>query len=151
LWDCIFADQDSTGDEDVLDWVYTGDARGIPALTIKTDGKFGKGGVVDEVWTQWRKHKMNEILSSSLLDLVISQGDGSAMDRGGFRDIEAVKTRSQKIFDGREMPRMAGKYVSVLQKPRLDSVEVQNAKYRAGKGSRIELRRNGVQEVVSGD
>jgi tRNA pseudouridine38/39 synthase len=151
LWDCIFADQDSTGDEDVLDWVYAGDARSIPALTTKTDGKFGQGGVVDEVWTQWRKHKMNEILSSSLLDLVISQGDGSAMNRGGFRDIEAIKTRSQKIFDGCETPRMAGKYVPVLQKPRLDSVEAQNAKYRAGKGLRIELRRNGVQEVASGD
>jgi tRNA pseudouridine38/39 synthase len=151
LWDCIFANQDSAGDEDVLDWVYTGDARGIPALTIKTDGKFGQGGVVDEVWTQWRKHKMNEILSSSLLDLIISQGDGSAMNRGGFRDIEAVKTRSQKIFDGSETPRMAGRYVPVLQKPRLDSVEAKNAKYRAGKGSRIELRRNGIQEVVLED
>jgi tRNA pseudouridine38/39 synthase len=151
LWDCIFANQNSTGDEDVLDWVYVGDARSIPALTIKSDGKFGLGGVVDEVWTQWRKNKMNEILSSSLLDLVIGQGDGSALKRGGFRDMEAVKTRSQKIFDGRETPRMAGRYVPVLQKPRLDGVEAQNAKYRAGKGSRRELRQNAVQEVALGD
>jgi tRNA pseudouridine38/39 synthase len=147
LWDCIFTDRNSPSQEDALDWVYAGDARTIPALTIKTDGKFSTGGVVDEVWTQWRKNKMEEILSSSLLDLVISQGDGSAMARGGFRDIEAVKNRSQKMFDGRETPRMAGRYVPVMQKPRLESVEAQNAKYRARK----ELQRNGVQDLLSGD
>ena len=151
LWDCIFADENSASQEDALDWIYVGDAHSIPPLTIKTDGKFGQGGVVDEVWTQWRKHKMDEILSSSLLDLVISQGDGSAMVRGGFRDISAVKNRSQRIFDGCETPRMAGRYVPVMQKPRLDSVEAQNAKYRAGKGARIDFRRNGRQEIVSGD
>ena len=151
LWDCIFAGENGTAREDALDWVYAGDAPSLPALNIKTDGKFGQGGVVDEVWTQWRKHKMDEILASSLLDLVINQGDGTAMARGGFRDIEAVKTRSQKIFDGRETPRMAGRYVPVMQKPRLESVEAQNAKYRAGKGARKDLQRNGVREVCSED
>jgi tRNA pseudouridine38/39 synthase len=147
LWDCIFTDSNNTRQEDTLDWIYAGDARSIPALTIKTDGKFGTGGVVDEVWTQWRKNKMEEILSSSLLDLLISQGDGSAMARGGFRDIEVVKNHSQKIFDGRETPRLAGRYVPVMQKPRLGSVEAQNARYRA----RRELQRNGAQAIISGD
>jgi tRNA pseudouridine38/39 synthase len=147
LWDCIFQKEDSSSQEDALDWIYAGDAHSIPALTTKTDGKFGQGGVVDEVWTQWRKCKMDEILSSSLLDLVISQGDGSAMTRGGFRDVEAVKSRSQKIFDGRETPRMAGRYVPVMQKPRLESVQAQNAKYRARK----EFRRNGVHDADPGD
>ena len=151
LWDCIFADENSTSNENALDWVYAGDAHSIPALTIKTDGKFGLGGIVDEVWSQWRKHKMDEILSSSLLDLVISQGDGSAMARGGFRDIGSVKSRSQKIFGGSEKPKLAGRYVPVMQKPRQDSLEAQNAKYRASKGARVELRQNGVQETVSGD
>jgi tRNA pseudouridine38/39 synthase len=143
LWDCVFKNGDSAGKDDELDWLYAGDAHSIPALTTKTDGKFGQDGVVDEVWTQWRKCKMDEILSSSLLDLVIGQGDGSAMARGGFRDAEAVKNRSQKIFDGSETPRMAGTYVPVMQKPRLGSVESQNAKYRARKG----FHRNGVQDV----
>ena len=146
LWDCIFAGE-STRPEDSLDWVYAGDGHGIPALTIKMDSKFGQGGVVEEVWTQWRKHKMDEILSSSLLDLVISQGDGSAMARGSFRDTEAVKIRSQKIFDGRETPRLAGRYVPVMQKPRLDSVEAQIAKYR----TRKMVPRNDVRDVLSGD
>jgi tRNA pseudouridine38/39 synthase len=147
LWDCVFKNGDSASKGDVLDWLYAGDAHSIPALTTKTDGKFGQGGVAGEVWTQWRKCKMDEILSSSLLDLVISQGDGSAMARGGFRDAEAVKNRSQKIFDGRETPRMAGTYVPVMQKPRLESVERQNAKYRARK----EFHRNGDQDVYPGD
>ena len=151
LWDCIFADNDSTNTEDSLGWIYAGDAPSIAALTIKTDGKFGLGGVVDELWTQWRKNKMDEILASSLLDLVIGQGDGSALARGGFRDTESGKNRGQKVFRGSETPRMAGRYVSVMEKPRLDSVEGQNARYRAGKGARIELRRNSEQQMVSGD
>jgi tRNA pseudouridine38/39 synthase len=147
LWDCIFKNEDISSQEDALNWICAGDVHSIPVLTTRTDGKFGQGGVVDEVWAQWRKSKMDEILSSSLLDLVISQGDGSAMGRGGLRDVEAVKSRSQKIFDGSETPRMAGRYVPVMQKPRLESVEAQNAKYRARK----ESQRNGVQDVYSGD
>lgn len=151
LWDCIYPQQDSNSTEDQLDWIYAGDDCSIPALTIKSDGKFGMGGVVDELWTQWRKHKMNEILSASLLDLVISQGDGSPLRRGGFQDTEAMKIRSQKLFDGRETPRMAGKYAPVMQKPRMASLEVQNEKYRAGKGTRREAQRNPTQEFSSED
>ncbi len=151
LWDCVFPDENNGSGEDALDWIYAGDASSIPALTIKSDGKFGMGGVVDEVWTQWRKAKMDEILASSLLDLVIGQGDGSALSRGGFRDMKYAQDRSQKIFDGRETPRMAGKYVSVMQKPKMDSLEAQNEKYRAGKGTRRGLKRNGPQEVSSED
>jgi tRNA pseudouridine38/39 synthase len=150
LWDCTFPkDTLNSPQDDELDWLYAGDARTIPGLTTKGDGKFLLGGVVDEVWSNWRKHKIGETLSSTLLDLVVSQGDGSALERGGFRDLATVTNRSQKLFDGSESARMAGKYVHVMQKPPMDPVEVQNAKYRAGKGSRRQMRE--AQQVNSED
>ena len=147
LWDCVFAEEGQDG----LDWIYAGDARSIPGLAIRNDGKFGMGGVVDEIWTQWRRHKMDEILSSSLLDLVISQGDGSALQRGGSRTAEDAKVRSQRLFDGQATAKAVGKYVSVMQKPRMDGLDEQNAKYQAGKGARRALQQNGQLEVSSED
>ena len=147
LWDCVFAEEGQDG----LDWIYAGDARSIPGLAIRNDGKFGMGGVVDEIWTQWRRHKMDEILSSSLLDLVISQGDGSALQRGGSRTAEDAKVRSQRLFDGQATAKAVGRYVSVMQKPRMDGLDEQNAKYQAGKGARRALQQNGQLEVSSED
>jgi tRNA pseudouridine38/39 synthase len=137
LWDCIFPDGTS-GTEDSLEWIYAGDAQMMPSLTTKSDGRFGLGGVVDELWTQWRKAKIDEVLTGSLLDLTVSHGDGSGMGRGGFRDPTHVGTRSQKIFDGRDTGRMVGDYVSVLEKPKLETLEALNAKWRKRKGAKLQ-------------
>jgi tRNA pseudouridine38/39 synthase len=141
LWDCTFPTDKAQGHGDELEWIYAGDARSIEGLTTKGDGKFGLGGVADEIWSNWRKHKIDETLASALLDLVISQGDDSAFQRGGFRDLETVTYRSQKLFDGSESARMAGKYIPVMEKPKMETVDVQNARYRDGKGSRREIRK----------
>ena len=137
LWDCIFPDE-SSGTEDSLNWIYAGDAKMMPSLSTKSDGRFGLGGVVDELWTQWRKAKIDEVLTGSLLDLTLGQGDGSGMARGGFRDPTHAGTRSQKIFDGRDTGRMVGDYMPVLEKPKLDSMEIQNAKWRKRKGMKLQ-------------
>jgi tRNA pseudouridine38/39 synthase len=141
LWNCTFPRDKVRGHDDDLDWIYAGDARSLEGLTTKGDGKYGLGGVVDGIWSNWRKHKIAETLSSTLLDLVIGQGDGSALERAGFRNLETITYRSQKLFDGSETARMAGKYIPVMEKPKMDTVDVQNAKYRDGKGSRREIRK----------
>jgi tRNA pseudouridine38/39 synthase len=141
LWDCTFPKDKAQGQDDELEWIYTGDSQSVKGSTTKGDGKFGLGGVADEIWSNWRKHKIDETLAGSLLDLVIGQGDDSAIQRGGFRDLETAVYRSQKLFDGSETARMAGKYIPVMKKPRMETVEVQNANYRIGKGSRREIRR----------
>jgi len=97
--------------------------------------------VVDEMWSNWRKHKIDETLASVLLDLVVSQGDDSAFERGGFKDLEPRYYRSQKLVDGSETARLVGKYVPVMEKSKMESVDVQNARYRTGKGSRREMRK----------
>jgi tRNA pseudouridine38/39 synthase len=141
LWDCIFPVDKDRCLNDELEWIYAGDARTLESLTTKGDGKYGTGGLVDEVWSNWRKHKINETLASVLLDLVIGQGDETAFERGGFKSLEPRYYRSQKLFDGSETARRAGKYIPVMEKSKMESVDVQNAKYRTGKGSRREMRK----------
>ncbi|KAJ9610257.1 pseudouridine synthase deg1 [Cladophialophora chaetospira] len=144
LWDCIFPDKDpQPGEEmaDSLDWLYAGDEATIPSLTTsstKSDGKFGTGAVVDELWTQWRDAKMQEVLAGSLLDLAISQGDGSSFERGATRDghSQSAGLRTQKVFDGSSRARIQGRYVSVMNKPKMDSLEVLNAKWLKSRNAR---------------
>ena len=136
LWDCIFPAADNADREDALDWIYAGDERLLSSHPPKGNGNLAMGGVIDDLWSTWRKYKMNEILSSSLLDVVFKQSDGSAIHRGVSRDNGSVKVRSQKLFDGGDAVRRVGKYVPVMQKAKLASVDTQNAKYRAGKGAR---------------
>lgn len=135
LWDCLFPDQNTDNEKDSLDWLYAGDARSLEALNTKSDGKFGLGGTVDEIWKVWRKRKVDEVLAATLLDLVTGQGDGTALQRGGSRTGD-FQQRSQKLFDGANAARYTGRYIPVMQKPKMDTLEVQNARYREGKGAR---------------
>jgi tRNA pseudouridine38/39 synthase len=134
LWDCIFPEKDSEVGEDIVDalnWVYAGDEVSLPALSMqvsKNDGKFGIGAVVDELWSQWREAKMQEILTGSLLDLAIGQGDGSLYQRAPDESL-AGRVRSQKVFDGSSKARYQGKYVPVTKKPRMETLEIINGKY----------------------
>ncbi|OAP59232.1 tRNA pseudouridine(38-40) synthase [Fonsecaea erecta] len=136
LWDCIFPDNENADGgmmEDSLPWLYAGDAATVPALTTtstKNDGKFGTGSVVDELWTLWRDAKMQELLAGSLLDLAISQGDGTPLRRQTTRDgLRGRGGRSQKVFDGGSRARTSGRYVPVMKKPRIETLEVLNAKW----------------------
>ncbi|KIX03231.1 tRNA pseudouridine(38-40) synthase [Rhinocladiella mackenziei CBS 650.93] len=138
LWDCVFPD-DETDMKDSMKWLYAGDAANVPALTTtKSDGKFGVGAVVDELWSQWRKARIQETLAGSLLDLAISQGDGTSLQRDSQREPRNGLYRSQKIFDGSETARLVGKYVPVMKKPKMDSLPAQNAKWANGRQSRRE-------------
>lgn len=154
LWDCIFpapeevqsSEERERGYEDRLDWVYVGDPGGIepksriaPALGR---GKFGRGGVVDDVWEVWRQHKMQETLSGLLLDVVARQGKCTL-------DEEVVKgSQGQagskiaiRVFDGADVGRAKGKYTPVLLRERQDPVEVINERYARRKGLKAEQRK----------
>ena len=145
LWDCVFGDGD-----DKLDWVYAGDTVGMKALTTKNDGKFGLGGLMDVLWREWRKAKVEEILTGSLVDLALGQGDGSALKRGGFRD-PASAQRSQKLFDGGDGPRVQGKYRKVMDKPKMDTLEAQNERYLKTKKVRRDAKKEEVDDSTGCD
>jgi tRNA pseudouridine38/39 synthase len=135
LWDCVFPDDDKDM-VDSLNWLYAGDEATLTALSTKNDGKFGVGGVVDELWRLWREAKMKEILAGSLLDLAIGQGDGSALQRGSQRNSNRPPSRSQKVFQGADNARLGGRYIPVMQKPKMDPLHRLNAKWANGRQAR---------------
>ncbi|ETN47049.1 tRNA pseudouridine(38-40) synthase [Cyphellophora europaea CBS 101466] len=139
LWDCVF-DSPEDGGRGKLDWVYAGDAVAMPAVTSKNDTKFGLGGLTDTLWTQWRKAKLEETVTSSLLDQALNQGDGTPLTRGGFRQPSTAQ-RSQKIFDGADSARVVGLYTPIAKKPKMDTLENQNEKYRNGRQARKDTKR----------
>ncbi|KAI4169775.1 MAG: hypothetical protein LQ343_005424 [Gyalolechia ehrenbergii] len=129
-----------------LQWITLDDSSRTGTSVFRTgdksDGKHGIGGAVDELWKVWHRHKIDEILASSLLDLTVrghksnvrcynevSQGNKDE----GPQD-KARKSESQKIFLGGDSSRYGGKYTSVLGRPRMETIDAINAKYLKRKG-----------------
>ena len=139
LWDCIFPNEETGSREDALEWVYVGDYVGneggiVRAGGSKGGGKYGMGGVVDDMWIVWRQRKMDEILAGTLLDVIVGQGRISQEDILEGRMRNASRTESQKIFQGDNGYKLRGKYVPVMKRPKMDTVEAINAKYVKKKG-----------------
>lgn len=134
LWDCIFPREGNEKREDALEWIHVGDYAGhengiTKASGAKSYGKHGPGGVVDEMWKIWRHRKIDEILAGTLLDVIVGQGmqeqtPSSPRLRG-----------SQQVFAGGDGPRLMGRYTPVLQRSRMESVEVINARYAKRKNA----------------
>ena len=138
LGDCVFPVED--GGEDALDWIYAGDEASLPALAVKGDGKFNFAGTVGLLWSEWRHAKIAEAFAGTLLDLALKQGDGSALQRGGFRDPDHVQV-SQRVFDGSDTARIAGTYTPVMKKPKIASLEEQNERWLHGRKVRRDAKK----------
>ncbi|KAK6585891.1 hypothetical protein PZA11_000948 [Diplocarpon coronariae] len=125
LWNCVFPREDDPGRRDVIQWHYVGDDP------RSGDAKYGTAGIMDELWKVWRERKVDEILASTLLDAVAKQGkDAGELSLGEVKKA----SRSQKVFGGGDMPRLQGLYTPVMEKLRMDTVDVINEKYAVRKG-----------------
>jgi tRNA pseudouridine38/39 synthase len=133
LWDCVFPEKDGE-DSDGLEWVYAGDERLLQTSSKKLTGKPAVAGILDDVWTIWRRRKIDELLAANLLDLVAKEGNRSALSRG---KPEGVR-HSQKLFRGGNDTKQGGTYIPLMQRSKLETVEAMNARYMAGRGSRKE-------------
>ena len=137
LRDCIFPREGSNSNEDALEWIFVGEDDGHEQGHSTADirpgkGKYGLGGVVDEMWRLWRGRKIDEILAGSLLNAVVIQGKSGSQTSEGRNgpEMSSVTPRgSQRVFQGGDASRLAGKYVPVMQKPRMESIEVINRRY----------------------
>ncbi|MCJ1473713.1 hypothetical protein MMC13_002364 [Lambiella insularis] len=141
LWDCIFPREGSNSREDALEWIYVGDQPSSDRpKPVKGNGKFGLGGVVDDVWKIWRQRKMDEVLAGMLLNVVVKQGKDGGVARTGVTEQgkEIVRTGSGKVYYGGDSARLRGRYVPLMERPRMESVEDVNSKYAARKGFRQE-------------
>ena len=139
LWDCIFPQEERGSRDDALEWVYVGDYVGneegiVRAGGSKGGGKYGMGGVVDDMWSVWRGRKMDEILAGTLLDVVVGQGRINQEDILEGRTRNANGTLSQKVFQGGNGYKLRGKYIPVMERPKMETVEALNAKYVKKKG-----------------
>jgi tRNA pseudouridine38/39 synthase len=154
LWDCIFpapeevqsSEEREHGYEDRLDWVYVGDPGGVEPKSRHAPaigrGKWGRGGVIDDVWEVWRQHKMQETLSGLLLDVVAQQGRCTLDDEvGSGREGEGGLKIPPRVFDGADVGRAKGKYTPVLLRERQEPVEVVNERYARRKGLKAEQRK----------
>ncbi|KAJ5155917.1 hypothetical protein N7492_008720 [Penicillium capsulatum] len=134
LWDCIFPDESSGSREDALDWIYAGDPRLNLNRSAKGDSKFGMRGLVESLWTVWRQRKIDEVLAGALLDLAVGQGDQSTIpDMDGKAGSSKKQSRGAKVWLGADEARLGGKYVPVMQKRKMDTVDAQNAKWLVAK------------------
>ena len=129
LWDCIFPEKGGGERKDSLKWVRVGDEGGRDSSKQADidggDGKFGRNGIMDSLWTTWRQRKIDELLAGSLLDLVATQGRQTSLP-----ERDGVETRrSTRIFEGANSARAIGKYIPIMQKERMEHFEVINARY----------------------
>ncbi|EMD70120.1 hypothetical protein GGP41_000260 [Bipolaris sorokiniana] len=154
LWDCIFPHLDEVqsseerehGYEDRLDWIYVGDEGGSEPKAKGTakkgggpasigKGKWGRGGVVDDVWEVWRGHKIEETLSALLLDKIAGLGESTLDAEVGLSEQSVGIARGgPRVFDGGDFGRAKGNYTEVLKRERQDAVDVVNERYRVRKG-----------------
>ena len=149
LWDCIFpsAEQISNADHaddsqtaaggyhDAMKWIYIGDEVGgreqaKRSTTGVEDGKHGRSGIMDDLWSLWRKRKMDEVLAWSLMGVVSAQGQQSLPEQSSSPDAE----RSARVFDGSAVPRTVGTYTPIAEREQMETPDVVNARYAARKG-----------------
>ncbi|KAF5642823.1 tRNA pseudouridine synthase 3 [Fusarium sp. NRRL 52700] len=132
LWDCIFPGTDSAPvnpaakKTDGLDWVYLADD---PALS-----KPGPFGVMDGMWAYWRERKLDELLSNQLLQIVSTQRSKDPSRHVTRPEPSGKQANSVVVYEGGNGGRMGGRYVSLLQKVKLQSPEEQNERYAIRKG-----------------
>ncbi|KAK2629929.1 hypothetical protein QTJ16_000749 [Diplocarpon rosae] len=125
LWNCVFPREDDPARRDAMQWHHVGDDPN------SGDTKYGTAGLMDELWKVWRERKIDETLARTLLDVVANQGKQARELSVG----EVKKaSRSQKVFDGGDTPRLQGLYTPVMKKLRMETVDVINEKYAVRKG-----------------
>jgi len=143
LWDCIFPDLDG-GDVhiDALPWVLVDAQPEVQdrkqAFSSGRDGRHGPHGMHEVLWELWRKRKMDEIMSRSLLDMVAAQQGGLQGGEAAFESLHQVSNMglSTRQFDGSESPRMVGQYLPFENRGRMETPEVVNARWLLRKGGK---------------
>lgn len=137
LWECVFPSEGSDPPDRVVKWLYVGDPAGSKNNGGKRDGKYGHGGVVNDIWKVWRQKKIDEILAGTLLNVIVGQGDqDSNVDQPLKQKTKAMANplSSGKVFLGGSSSHMVGKHTPVLKMQRAERVEVLNARYAKKNG-----------------
>lgn len=116
--------------DDELEWVYAGEEAGGKS------GKWGGNSIMEQLWSEWRSRKMDEVLAGQLMDMVANQGPAAeAVEQKNGQGMKGkTKGGGQRVFEGDDIAKSRGKYIPVLLKERMDEVDVINARYLDRKG-----------------
>ncbi|KAJ6257094.1 hypothetical protein Dda_7979 [Drechslerella dactyloides] len=131
LWDCIF-------DEKEVKWVY-------PELNRAKQNS--REDVLGSLWELWHNSNMDALLSGGLLAMIYGQQEAAAEARareldessGEINDVPEGSNGKKRgrdstwIVDGSPMQSSFGKYVPLMERGRMDPVEVINRKFAARK------------------
>ncbi|TLD38298.1 pseudouridine synthase [Venturia nashicola] len=146
LWDTFFTTSEGQGKfepgekpdgyierglgDDELEWVYAGEEVGGKS------GKWGGNSIMEQLWSEWRSRKMDEVLAAQLMDMIASQGPAAdAVEQKNGQGMKGkMKGGGQRVFEGDDIAKSRGKYIPVLEKERMDEVEAINARYLERKG-----------------
>ncbi|KAK6507397.1 hypothetical protein TWF481_005830 [Arthrobotrys musiformis] len=125
LWDCLF-------DEKEVKWVYPEMNRAKPS---------SREDVIGSLWELWHNSNMDAMLSGGLLAMVYGQQEKHGGE-GGNGELEPVDNNHNKkkkgrdstwIVDGSPVQTSFGKYIEIVKRGRMESVEVINRKFAAKK------------------
>lgn len=144
LWDCVFPHENDSERKNALQWIYVGDGNNLG------DAKYGTCGLMEDLWKVWRERKIDEMLAGTLMGVIAAQGEE-------VKDLtvreEKKGSRSQKVFDGGDVPRLQGTYTPVMRKPKMAAAEDVNEKYALRKGfeSAADLKIRGFRRMNDPD
>ena len=173
LWDCIFpkdlSELNEMGYEDSLPWItesgpLASSSSGVNGLNndnnnnsnennnrFELNGKYARGGVAESIWKVWRKAKIDEVLAGELLDVVEGYHhttlQSKHQEQGQGYGSNNPEPRSERVFLGGNEAKLAGKYVPVMQRPRMEGAEVVNAKWAKKKNGVVVKEEEGGEEA----
>lgn len=116
LWDCYFP-------EGELDWEY--------------GNTVDKRGLVDTVWMGWHKAQLDQILRAGLADIVEDYKQKAVVAAVDPKRASNERQQHHILVDGGNKMLHRGKYVPIMQRPRMEHVHVLNEKYRNKKPERV--------------
>ena len=148
LWDCTFSKTagkfaqgelpsqywDRGTGPDELDWIYEGD-HGSTSSHLRRAGKWGRSGLMNDLWRVWRGPTIDGILATQLMDLAASQGSSSSLAMANETATSKKSDPSTWVFAGGDSASNQGIYTPLMQREKLDTVENINTKYLARKSA----------------
>lgn len=160
LWDCVFPDpsdakaddhgiETNSGYSDSVQWYYIGDEAGNAGGPARSstgieDRKYGRLGIMEDLWTLWQKYKMNEHLAASLMDVVAGQGRDCRAT--SLSEEQSRADTTDRVFEGTGEARTVGKYTVLSRRACMESPDILNARYAARKGIAPRAEGNGMLE-----
>ena len=133
LWNCLFPALDKKSIPDSLHWVYPGDQKPVRERYAMTpsfgEGRYGPFSLTETMWENWHSKKIDEVLAGALLNITQTLPAPQLLQANGVSH-PASPRETARLFNGSGKLQSKGAYVPVMQRERIQSPEVLNARWR---------------------